>query len=185
MNAKVRRQLKNRKRRIALRLERIDRTASQRPELAAANIRYEIAERTRAITAGGIGAVHLLVRRLGLDRAINDRLGLLKVHLPYHESDHVLNIAYNLLAGGTRLEHLELLRNDEGYLDALGARRIPDPTTAGDFCRRFDVERVTALQEVFNDTRIEVWKQQRADFFKEAILERIVRSMAPPHRSSG
>jgi hypothetical protein len=46
-------------------------------------------------------------------------MGLLKVHLPYHESDHVLNIAYNLLAGGARLDHLELLRNDEAYLDAL------------------------------------------------------------------
>jgi hypothetical protein len=171
VNAKVRRQVKNRKRRIACRLECMDRTASQRPELAAANIHYEIAERTRAITAGGIGAVHLLVKRLGLDRAIDDRLELLKVHLPYHESDHVLNIAYNLLAGGTRLEHLELLRTDEGYLDALGARRIPDPTTAGDFCRRFEVEGVTALQEVFNDTRVKVWKQQPADFFREAILD--------------
>jgi hypothetical protein len=171
VNAKLRRQLKNRKRRIARRLEHIDRTASQWPELAAANIHYAIAERTRAIGAGGIGAVHLLVRQLGLDRAINDRLGLLKVHLPYHESDHVLNIAYNLLAGGTRLEHLELLRNDEAYLDALGARRIPDPTTAGDFCRRFDVERVAALQDVLNDTRVEVWKQQPTGFFEEAVLD--------------
>ena len=171
MNAKVRRQLKNRKRRIARRLAWMDRTASQRPEFAAATIHYEIAERIRAISTGGIGAVHLLVKRLGLDRAINDRLGLLKVHLPYYESDHVLNIAYNLLAGGTRLEHLELLRNDEGYLDAIGARRIPDPTTAGDFCRRFDVEGVAALQEVFNDTRVKVWKQQPADFFREAILD--------------
>ncbi|NDD72991.1 MAG: IS1380 family transposase [Actinobacteria bacterium] len=167
----VRRQLRIRKQRIARRLEQADRTATERPELAALNINYEIADRTRAITSGGIGAVHLLVRRLGLDRLINDRLGLLKVHLPYHESDHVLNIAYNLLAGGTRLEHLELLRNDEGYLDALGARRIPDPTTAGDFCRRFDGDRIDCLQEIFNDTRVTVWKQQPTDFFREAVLD--------------
>jgi hypothetical protein len=82
--------------------------------------------------------MHLLVRKLELDQAIDRHLGLLKIHLPYHDSDQVLNIAYNLLAGGRCLEHLELLRSDEGYLDALGARRIPDPTTAGDFCRRFD-----------------------------------------------
>lgn len=171
MNPKVRKQLKNRKQRIARRLERIDRRASARPELAATNIHYEIADRARAITTGGIGAVHLLMKRLGLDRAIDDRLDLLKVHLPYHESDHVLNIAYNLLAGGTRLEHLEYLRNDEGYLDALGARRIPDPTTAGDFCRRFDGERIDALQDVFNETRVKVWRQQPEDFFQEAILD--------------
>ncbi|MGO9423061.1 MAG: IS1380 family transposase, partial [Roseiarcus sp.] len=106
--------------------------------MTASNIHYEIAERTRATTHGGIGAIHLLVRKLGLDQAIDHHLGLLKIQLPYHDSDHVLNIAYNLLAGGTCLEHLELLRNDEAYLDALGARRVPDPTTAGDFCRRFD-----------------------------------------------
>ena len=171
MNANVRKQLKNRKQRIARRLERIDRRASARPELAATNIHYEIADRARAITTGGIGAVHLLVKRLGLDRAIDDRLDLLKVHLPYHESDHVLNIAYNVLAGGTRLEHLEYLRNDEGYLDALGARRIPDPTTAGDFCRRFDGERIDALQDVFNEARVKVWRQQPEGFFREAILD--------------
>jgi hypothetical protein len=125
--------------------------------MAASNIQYEIADRTRTINAGGIGAAHLLVKRLGLDQAINERLDLLKVHLPYHESDHILNIAYNLLAGNTRLEHLELLRNDEAYLDALGASRIPDPTTAGDFCRRFDEQRIDALQEVINEARIKVW----------------------------
>ena len=77
--------------------------------MTAANIHYEIADRTRATAAGGIGAIHLLVRKLGLDEAIDRCLGVLKIHLPYHDSDHVLNIAYNLLAGGTCLEHLELL----------------------------------------------------------------------------
>ncbi len=86
---------------------------------------------------GGIGLVHQLVRHLGLARAIDQRLHLFKIHLPYHESDHVLNLAYNALCGGTCLEDLELRRQDEGYLNALGAARIPDPTTAGDFCRRF------------------------------------------------
>jgi hypothetical protein len=139
--------------------------------MTAANIHYEIAERTRATAAGGIGAMHLLVRKLGLDRAIDYHLELLKFHLPYHESDHVLNMAYNLLAGGACLEHLELLRNDEAYLDALGARRIPDPTTAGDFCRRFDRGDIDLLQEVFNATRRKVWRQQPDSFFEEAIIE--------------
>lgn len=58
------------------------------------------------------------------------------MHMPYTEADHVLNIAFNLMAGGTHLEHLELRQNDEAYLNLLSAQRIPDPTTAGDFCRR-------------------------------------------------
>jgi hypothetical protein len=58
---------------------------------------------------------------------------LLKRHLPYHESDHVLNLAYNALLDGQRLEDIELRRNDEAFLEGLGAQRIPDPTTSGDF----------------------------------------------------
>ena len=165
MNTKIRKQIERRKRRIARRLDKNDNRGCDRPMMTASNIHYEIADRTRATANGGIGAMHLLVRKLGLDQAIDAALGLLKIHLPYHESDHVLNIAYNLLAGGTCLEHLELLRSDEAYLDALGARRIPDPTTAGDFCRRFDAAAIFRLQAVFNATRLKVWRQQPEAFF--------------------
>jgi len=139
--------------------------------MTASNVHYELADRTRATAHGGIGAIHLLARKLGLDQAINASLGLLKIHLPYHDSDHVLSIAYNLLAGGTCLEHLELLRSDEAYLDALGARRVPDPTTAGDYCRRFDAAAIFRLQAIFNGIRLKVWRQQPKSFFDEAILE--------------
>lgn len=87
----------------------------------------------------------------------------MKLHRPYHESDHRLNIAFNVLAGNRRLEHLETLRLDENYLDALGAERIPDPTTAGDFCRCFTAEDVDRLQDVFNDTRQQVWRAHGDD----------------------
>src|SRR5947209_14423786 len=135
--------------------------------MTASNIHYQIAEKVRGIAPGGIGAVHLLARKLGLVRDIDQNTHLLKRHLPYFESDHVLNIAYNLLAGGSRIEHLEVRRNDEVYLDALGAKRIPDPTTAGDFCRRFTQADIERLMEVFNETRLRAWNQQPADFFEE------------------
>jgi hypothetical protein len=160
-----------RKRRIARRLDKHDNRGCERPIMTAANIHYEIGDRVRATAQGGIGAMHLLVKKLGLDRAIDRGLGLLKIHQPYHDSDHVLNIAYNLVAGGTCLEHLELLRHDEAYLDARGARRIPDPTTAGDFCRRFDEAALFRLQQIFNATRVKVWRQQPPSFFDEAVLD--------------
>lgn len=112
-----------------------------------------------------------MVKWLGLDREINRRVNVFKIYLPYSEADHVLNIAYNLLSGGTCLEHLELRRNDEAYLDALGAQRIPDPTTAGDFCRRFNAWKLHQLMDVVNDTRLKVWKQQPDAFFDQAIIE--------------
>jgi hypothetical protein len=137
----------------------------------ASNIHYEFADRTRGIGHGGIGAIHALTRQLGLSEAIDKRLHVLKIHLPYHESDHVLNIAYNALCDGTCLQDLELRRNDEVFLDALGAQRIPDPTTAGDFCRRFSSASIQILQEVFDDVRLQVWAQQPAEFFAEARID--------------
>jgi hypothetical protein len=77
---------------------------------------------------GGIAAVHRVPTKLGLVKEIDERLQLLKVHLPYHESDHVLNLAYNVICGGTRLEDIERLRHDVAYMNALGAELIPDPT---------------------------------------------------------
>jgi len=115
-----------------------------------------LADRVRGLGSGGIGAVHHLARRVGLIEALDRRLHLLKVHLPCHESDHVLNVAYNILVGGTCLEDLDLWRNDEVYLDALGAQRIPDPTTEGDFCRRFTATEVEILQDTLNDVRLGV-----------------------------
>src|SRR3954452_18050189 len=139
--------------------------------IAASNIRYQIAERTRAIAPGGIGAIHLLSRKLGLIHDIDENLHLLKRHLPYHESDHVLNLAYILQAGGSRIEHLEVRRNDEVYLDALGAERLPDPTTAGDFCRRFSEPDVVTLRDTINQTRLRAWAPHPDAFFNEAILD--------------
>src|SRR5208283_3548840 len=104
-------------------------------------------ERGRALNYGGIGAIHLMGQRLGLAEEIDGRLKLLKRHLPYHESDHVLNLAYNALLDGQRLEDIELRRNDEAFLDGLGAQRIPDPTTSGDFTRRFDQDSLLSLME--------------------------------------
>ncbi|MCD6176174.1 MAG: transposase [Planctomycetes bacterium] len=110
-------------------------------------------------------------QRLGLDKAINRRLHLFKLHNLYFESDHVLNMAYNILCNGQYLEDIERLRNDEVYLDAVGADRIPDPTTAGDFCRRFSAEQVEILQNIINAIRLKVWKQQEPSFFDEAIID--------------
>jgi len=159
------------KRKIRRRLDKPVTAPSPTPVFTAANIHYEVADRTRALACGGIGAIQLLVQKLGLAEAIDQRLHLLKYHLPYHESDHVLNFAYNALCDGTCLQDIELRRNDVVFLDALGADRIPDPTTAGDFCRRFTAEDVEILQDVFDQARVRVWRQQPSEFFEEAILD--------------
>src|SRR5262249_53832839 len=127
--------------------------------------------KSQGLRCGGLGAFHVLVRQLGLADAIDRNLHLLKRHLPYFESDHILNLTYNFLAGGTCLQDLELLRTNETYLDALGAQRIPDPTTAGDFLRRFSASDTDSLMQVLNQKRVQVWRRQPVAFLAHAIIE--------------
>ena len=163
--------LRQRRRRILNRIKNQPAPERDVPMITASNIHYELGQRVHGLSAGGIGAMLLLARSTGLISAIDAKLHLLKRHLPYHESDHVLNIAFNILAGGRHLEHIELRRNDAVYLDALGAVRVPDPTTEGDFCRRFEESDVIDLMDAFNSTRLRVYSQQPADFFREAIVD--------------
>jgi hypothetical protein len=172
VNTSTRKKWLRRKRRIAKRLRPRQYRARPKPMLTARNIHYDLSDRTRAIAWGGIGAVHLLARKVGLIDAIDSAVSVLKVHLPYHESDHVLNIAYNVMCGGDCLQDLEQLRNDEAYLDALGASRIPDPTTAGDFCRRFESNgQVLSLMDAINSVRAGIWKRQEPSFFDRAVID--------------
>lgn len=128
--------------------------------LPVSKVTYEIADKVSAMPHGGLAAVHQLVLGTGLIERINEHVHVLKVHQPYHESDHVLCMAYNVVCGGQTLQDIETRRNDEVYLDALGVEMIPDPTTAGDFCRRFDVPQIENLQAAINETRVDVWKRQ-------------------------
>jgi len=162
--------LAKRKRKIEKRLKRKQWENQPKPMFSASNIHYEMDGRRKGISSGGIGAIHLMNKNLGFVEEMDTVLHLLKRHLPYHESDHVLNIAYNVIAGGTRLEDIELQRQDEAWLDALGAEIIPDPTTAGDFLRRFSEGDIVELMEAINTTRKKAWEKQPASFFEKAIL---------------
>jgi hypothetical protein len=135
------------------------------------NIHYDLADKTHGLHSAGLGVCQLLVQRLRLAQAFNTRLHLFKRHFPYFESDHLLNLTYNFVVGGKNLQDLERLRNQEHYLDALGAQRIPDPTTAGDFLRRFTAADLDTLMNVINDKRLLVWQQQPDAFFDQAIIE--------------
>ena len=160
MKTKVRQVWEKRKRRIEGRLRRARTLGDRgRPVMTAGAMHCELSERTSATSHGGLAAIHQMVGRVGLAKRIDNQVHVLKVHRPYHVSDHVLSIAYNAMCGGQRLEDIELLRNDEAFLDMLGAEAIPDPTTSGDFCRRFEVPHIEALHAAVNGTRLEVWKR--------------------------
>lgn len=149
--------LAERKARIDDRLDGGRPCASEVPLIEGTNLHYEVAGRVTATALGGIGLVNEFVRQIGLAEALDRNVSVLNRHFPYHESDHVLNLAYNLMTGGTCIEDIERLRQDEAYLEALGAERVPDPTTAGDFLRRFDKDSLLGLMQAMDDVRPSVW----------------------------
>jgi len=169
---RLRRSLAREQRLITARLEKAVVPNTDGPLLGRANISYELAERTKAVSHGGMGMIARLVACTGLAGEIDSSLSLLKIHHPYYESDHVLNVAYNALCGGATLDDIEARRGDRVFLEGIGAPSLPDPTTAGDFCRRFDAESVMALQEAVNRARLRVWAAQPPAFLAQtAVIE--------------
>jgi hypothetical protein len=140
------------------------------PMLTSGKISYEIGGNVEATPYGGIFAMHRLVTRLGLVQAIDAELNLLKMHLPYHESDHVLTLAYSVLTGGTRLEDVDRLRNDVPLMNGLGARLLPDPTTSGDFLRRFTEADLLTLMDAINSVRAQLWRGRGADLLGDVVF---------------
>jgi hypothetical protein len=166
----VRRRLDAKKRRRQRRIEK-QKQRGRAPMLSCPKVKLELSDRTNAVNCGGLSVVQQMVTQVGLAESINRRCPIFKMHRPYTEADHVFNVAFNIFAGGTCLEHLELRRNDEAYLGLLDTERIPDPTTAGDFCRRFSADKVNRLMDGINDARVKVWQQQPDSFFDCAYIE--------------
>jgi hypothetical protein len=138
--------------------------------LTSGKISYEIGGKGEATPFGGLFAMHRLVSRLGLVDEIDARLHLLKMHLPYHESDHVLTLAYSVLSGGTRLEDVDRLRTDVPLMNGLGAALLPDPTTTGDFLRRFAEADLVALMDAINAVRPQLWTGRGADLLGDVVF---------------
>lgn len=175
MKLRIREKLRKHQRRMEARGERrcsVSAHGYGAPVISTQSRMYDLSERSQGTSHGGVPLMLRLAEEVGLVQAINQNVNLLKLHLPYRESDHVLNFAINAWCHGQRLEDMELRRNDEAFLEAIGAETIPDPTTAGDFCRRFDNEAsIRAVHDAVDVARLNVWKRQPDSFFDEAIIE--------------
>ena len=168
VNTKIARELAKRQHGIVSRLHRArHRSDSGKPDLPDGKVTYQLSDRVQAVGHGGLAAVRQLVQHLGLADRIDQDVHVLKAHRPYHESDHVLGLAFNVFCGGKTLGDLDLRRNDEAHLNGLGVQSLPHPTTAGDFLRRFEASDIEDLQDAFNQVRAEVWRAQGPDFTKE------------------
>lgn len=140
---------------------------SGKPNLPGGRVTYQLSDRVQAVGHGGLAAVHQLVNHLALAARIDQCVHVLKYHRPYHESDHILSLVYNVFCGGRTFADLDLWRKDEAHLNGLDVKSLPHPTTAGDFLRRFDAPDIEDMQDAFNQVRLKVWRAQGPDFTAE------------------
>lgn len=117
----------------------------------------EIDERAVVTPYGGLALVEQFCRRFKVAQTIDERVHVLKQHQPFHESDHILAQALNLYVGGRTLEDLSSLQHDEAVRRMFGACRLPDPTTAGDFLRRFTPVSLAKLRGAIDAIQEDVW----------------------------
>jgi hypothetical protein len=114
---------------------------------------------------GGVVLVAELLRRFRVTQTIDEHVSVLKWHLPYTESDHVIAQAINLYIGGTCIEDMASIQHSAAMCRMLGAVRLPDPTTGGDFLRRFDEQRnpgsLAGLRTAVDLVQDEVWRELR------------------------
>ena len=84
MKNTVRKQLRSFQQRIERRLEceQKRRDDDGQPVLRGTGARYEISDRVRAVSAGGVALVQDMAKALGLDKEIDRRVQLLKLHAP-------------------------------------------------------------------------------------------------------
>ena len=168
MKRTLRRIISKHQRRLALRQHSaLQLTDTSEPVITAPRTTLDISERVQATPWAGVTTALRCLEQSGLRHEIEHHLRLLKVYSPYHEFDHVLNIALNALVGGSTLNDIHLRRDDEAFLNMIGAASLPAPTTAGDFCRRFHASDIHTLMATINRARLRIWQRQADDFFEQ------------------
>jgi hypothetical protein len=129
------------------------------PVLRLPKLHAEIEPRAVETRYGGLALVEQFYRKFGVAQEINGRVRVLKQHLPYSESDHVLAQTMNFYVGGRCLEDMASLQSDEAVCRMFGACRLPDPTTAGDFLRRFNAGALAGLRQAIDAVQHKVWSK--------------------------
>lgn len=124
----------------------------------------EVNQDPKTTKYGGLVLITAFLRHFFVSEQLNEKISVLKQHQPYTEADHVLAQTINLYVGGTCIEDMSKLQQSEAVCRMLGACRVPDPTTAGDFLRRFDPQdnpgALESLRHVVDNIQSQVWAEK-------------------------
>jgi len=105
----------------------------------------------------GLSLFYAMAEALAVPRILDEHVRVKERESGYPESEHILALAANAFIGGDYLDDLDALREDVAIQKAIGRKEIPDPTTAGDFCRRFTLGHILQVNRGFAEIQSEVY----------------------------
>lgn len=123
-------------------------------------VRLEVTDEPLTVHTG-LSLFYAMAEALEVPRILDKRVQVKERESGYSESEHILALAANAFIGGDYLDDLEALREDVAIQKAIGRKDIPDPTTAGDFCRRFTLGHILQMNRAFGEIEAEVYKRRK------------------------
>jgi len=122
-------------------------------------VRLEVTNEALTVHTG-LSLVYAMAEALEIPRILDEHVKVKQRESGYPESEHILALAANAFVGGDYLEDLEALREDVAIQRAIGRKDLPDPTTAGDFCRRFTLGHLLQMNHAFGEIEQRVYKRR-------------------------
>jgi hypothetical protein len=122
-------------------------------------VRLEVTDEALTVHTG-LSLFYAMAEALEIPRILNEQVKVKKRESGYSESEHILALAANAFVGGDYLEDLEALREDVAIQRAIGRNDLPDPTTAGDFCRRFTLGHLLQLNRAYGEVERRVYERR-------------------------
>jgi hypothetical protein len=123
-------------------------------------IRLEVTDEPLTVHTG-LSLFYAMAEALEVPRILDQRVHVKERQRGYPESEHILALAANAFVGGDYLDDLEALREDIAIQKAIGRKEIPDPTTAGDFCRRFTLGHILQMNQAFAEIQAQVYQRRK------------------------
>ena len=117
----------------------------------------------RLTSLGGLVVLEEMAQALGVWKKVDEQLEGPGSGRGYRPSEFVQPLVWMLHAGGRRLEDLRELRAEQGVLEELGLRAVPDAGTAGDWLRRQGEDGVAGLERVNQELLQGAWEQEGAE----------------------
>ena len=122
-------------------------------------VRLEVTEEPLTVHTG-LSLFYAMAETLDIGEILDEHVRVKERESGYPESEHILALAANAFVGNDYVDDLEALREDVAIQRAIGRKEIPDPTTAGDFCRRFTLGHILQMNRAFGRIEQEVYRRR-------------------------